>query len=176
MGSELLTGFDCTVCNQHHDVLPLSFSIKAPAAALAIPAEELEQRVVLTADQCVIDGRDFYLRARIPVPIHGLDEPFIWGVWVEVSPKDFLRTNELWTTPGRENEPAFPGWLSTELFLYSNTLGLPLSVQTQVVGRRPHLTIIDENHPLAVEQSKGITLERAQQIAEQMLHHYPSPQ
>lgn len=40
---------------------------------------ELEERVLITVDQCVIDGRDYYLRGRIPVPIHGSEEPFIWG-------------------------------------------------------------------------------------------------
>ena len=59
-------------------------------AAKEIPSEEVEKRVVLTSDQCVIDGRAFYLRGRILVPVSGLDEPFVWGV-VEVSPKNFLQ-------------------------------------------------------------------------------------
>ena len=81
MGSELQTGFDCSVCGEHHDVLPLSYSVKAPLAVTAIPLDEFEKRVVITPDQCVIDGRDFYLRGRILVPIIGLGEPFVWGVW-----------------------------------------------------------------------------------------------
>jgi len=148
----------------------LSFSVKAPLAVTAIPVEDLERRVVITPDQCVIDGRDFYLRGRIVVPIIGLDEPFIWGVWAEVSPKNFLRTNDLWTVKGRETEPAFPGWLNTELFLFGNTINLEVSVQTQIVGRRPHFTVIDQNHPLAVEQRNGITVERVEEIAEMVLH------
>lgn len=39
MGAERATGFDCSVCGQHHDILPLSFSVKVPDAAIAIPAE-----------------------------------------------------------------------------------------------------------------------------------------
>ena len=34
--------------------------------------EELERRVVLTPDQCVIDGKDFYMRGRILVPVIGV--------------------------------------------------------------------------------------------------------
>ena len=170
MGSELQTGFACKTCGKRHEVLPLSFSVKAPLAVTAIPVEDLERRVVITPDQCVIDGRDFYLRGRIVVPIIGLDEPFIWGVWAEVSPKNFLRTNDLWTVKGRETEPAFPGWLNTELFLFGNTINLEVSVQTQIVGRRPHFTVIDQNHPLAVEQRNGITVERVEEIAEMVLH------
>jgi len=170
MGSELSTGFDCSVCGQHHDVLPLSYSVKAPRAASLIPADQLKQRVVITADQCVIDGIDFYLRGRIPVPIIGLDEPFIWGVWVEVGPKNFLRTIDMWNVEGREAEQPFPGWLNSEIPPYGDTINLEVEVWTQRVGRRPHFMLINPDHPLAVEQREGITMLRVIQLAEQLLH------
>jgi hypothetical protein len=170
MGSELKTGFTCSVCRERHDVLPLSYSVKAPLAVAKIQPEELPQRVVITPDQCVIDDRDFYLRGRIPVPIIGLEEPFIWGVWAEVSPKNFIRTTEMWNTVGREAEPAFPGWLDTELFLFGDTVNLEVSVETQIVGRRPHFKIVDQDHPLAREQRDGISTDRVEKIAEQILH------
>jgi hypothetical protein len=163
-------GFACTVCGEQHDILPLSYSIKAPLAVAAIPPEELEQRVVFSLDQCVIDGRDFYLRGRIPNTIEGKDDHFIWGVWAEVSPKNFIRTNELWAADGRENEAPFPGWLNTELFLYGDTINLEVHVHTMPVCRRPHFEVADKNHSLGIEQKSGITLERIQQIAEAILH------
>jgi hypothetical protein len=150
--------------------MSMAYSMKVPHAVKEIPAKELERRVVLTPDQCVIDGKDFYMRGRILVPVIGLEEPFVWGVWVEVSPKNFLRTNDLWTTEGRENEPPFPGWLNTELPLFGNTINLEVSVQTQRVGRRPQFTVVDESHPLAIEQRNGITVERVEEIAEMMVH------
>src|ERR1700761_118100 len=123
------TGFVGRVCGERH-LLAVSYSFQFPLAAGAVPKEEVEQRVVLTPDQCVIDNKDFYIRGRIPVPIHGLEEPFIWGVWAEISPKNFLRTVELWTAEGREAEQPFPGYLNSELALYGNTIDLELSVQT----------------------------------------------
>jgi hypothetical protein len=169
MGNELLSGFVCSVCGERHEV-PLSYSVKAPMAAAAVPMEELEHRVVFTPDQCVIDGKDFYLRGRILVPVIGVEEPFVWGVWAEVSPINFVRTNELWTVEGREGEPAFPGWLNTQLPVFGDTFNLEVSVQTQRVGKRPHFTVVDEEHPLAVEQRNGITMRRVEEIAERMLH------
>ncbi|HEY4356552.1 MAG TPA: DUF2199 domain-containing protein [Acidobacteriaceae bacterium] len=169
MEGESRAGFTCSVCGESH-LLSLSYSFKFPLALAAIPEEERDARVVWTPDQCVIDNKDFYLRGRIPVPIHGLEEPFIWGVWAEVSPKNFIRTNELWNTEGREAEPAFAGYLNSELLPYGNTVDLELSVQTQSVGRRPHFTVSDPNHPLAIEQHTGISLERIERIAEQVLH------
>ncbi len=170
MSGELQSGFSCGVCGEWHDSLPLKYSVKAPQAVTSIPLDEFEKRVVITRDQCVIDGRDFYLRGRILVPIIGLDLPFVWGVWAEISPKNFIRANDLWHLPGREQEPPFPGWLNTELPLFGNTINLEVSVQTQVVGQRPHFRVSDPVHPLAIEQQNGITLERAEEIAETILH------
>jgi hypothetical protein len=174
MGSELKSGFDCGVCGKHHSTLPLSYSVKAPRTASLIPVNELEQRVVITPDQCVIDGREFYLRGRIVIPILEYSEPFIWGVWAEVSPKKFIQTIDLWKQEGRETEPPFSGWLDSEISLFGNTINLEVAVQTQKVGRRPHFTVVDSGHPLAVEQRDGITMFRAKQIAEQMCMDEPT--
>ena len=168
--AELSSGFDCRICGEHHSTLPLSFSIKAPLAAMRIPADEIESRVVMNADQCVIDGTAFFLRGRIVVPIAEIAEPFIWGVWAEVGPKDFIRTQKLWKAEGRESEPAFRGWLDTDLPLFETTVNLEVRVKTQVVGRRPHFEIVSELHSLGREQRSGITLVRAQEIAESLLH------
>src|SRR5438067_4818412 len=115
MGAELGSGYSCPVCGEHHAPLPLSFSARAPAAVAAVPVRERDARVVITADQCVIDGRRFYLRGRILVPIHDLAEPFVWGVWTRVSPRSFFLTQQRWTTPGREADPPFAGSLDTDI-------------------------------------------------------------
>ena len=169
MPPEAPPDFFCPICNERH-IISASYSIKVPAAALAIPKDEVDTRVVITPDQCVIDNRDFYIRGRIPIPIHGLEEPFIWGVWAEISPKNFIRTFELWDTPGREDEPPFPGYLNSEITIYGPTINLELDIHTQVVGRRPHFFIKDPDHPLAREQREDISLERLEEIAIQILH------
>ena len=170
MGVELACGFDCEVCGRHHEVLPLSYSVKAPLAAGRVPGEEWDARVMMTPDQCVIDGRNFFLRGRIPIPVIGLEEPFIWGVWVEVGPKDFLRTTEMWVVAGREAEAAFRGWLDTQIPIFGDTVNLEVRVETQVVGRRPHFFVVDGEHPLAVQQRDGISMQRVVEIAEMVLH------
>jgi hypothetical protein len=43
-------------------------------------------------------------------------------------------------------------------------------VHTQPVGIRPKIELEPTSHPLAIEQKQGITMERVQQIAEQLLH------
>ncbi len=170
MNTELRSGFACTECGEWHAELHLQYSFQAPQAITAIPPSELRQRVVITPDQCVIDNSSFYLRGRILLPVIGQDDPFVWGVWAEVSPANFLRSNQVWHTAGRENEPPFRGYLNSEIFIFGNTINLEVDIHTQVIGERPRFTISNPDHPLALEQRNGITLERAQEIAEMIIH------
>ena len=75
----------------------------------------------------------------------------------------------MWTVEGRESEPPFPGWLNTQMPLFGDTINVEVSVQTQPLGRRPHFTLTDPEHPLAIEQREGISVRRVEQIAEIMI-------
>ena len=49
-------------------------------------------------------------------------------------------------------------------------LSLKANVHTRSVGQRPYVELQPTDHPLSVEQQKGITIERVQEIAEALLH------
>lgn len=90
---------------------------------------------------------------------------------MSLSRANFTRVVSLWTTPGREQEEPYFGWLSTDLPLYHpSTLSLKARLHTQVVGQRPLIELEPTDHPLAVEQRVGITLARVQEFAETLLH------
>lgn len=100
---------------------------------------------------------------------YGAEAPAYWSP--SLSGANFERVHSLWTTPGREQEPPYFGWLSTELALYDpTTLQLKTHVHTQPVGQRPLIELEPTDHPLAVEQRTGITLARVQEFAETLLH------
>lgn len=169
-GMSIPTGFQCRSCGQWHEGrLPFAYGSPAPAywhhELAGDPSSKLSEEL------CVIAGEHFFVRARIVIPVvDGLGE-FEWGVWVSLSHKNFLRTLELWETPGREGEEPYFGWLSTELPVYQpSTLNLKTLVHTQPVGVRPVVELEPTDHPLAVEQRTGITVARVQEFAEQLLH------
>jgi hypothetical protein len=81
-----------------------------------------------------------------------------------------LRAGELWEAEGRESEPLYFGWLATSLSLYPQTRGLKLNVHTMPVGHRPLIVVKPADHPLAIEQREGITMDRVREIAEFHLH------
>ncbi len=159
----------CGRCGRRHDGIPFSYGSDAPAYwSDALAAEDTSQ---LTAEQCVIQREHFFVRARIVIPVLDADAEFDWGVWVTLSQSNFKQMNEVWTSPGREDEPPYFGWLSTEIPIYQpTTLNLKTHIYTQPVGQRPLVELEPTDHPLAVEQRTGITLARVQQIAEELLH------
>lgn len=164
-------GYTCGFCGEHHDDLPLSYRTKAPVYWSS--ALEGDPDSGLDEELCVIKGEHFFVQGNLDIPIIGAgNETFTWGVWVSLSPDSFARTVELWTEPGRESEPPYFGWLSTELPVYApqSTVNLKTRVVTQPVGTRPLIHLELSDHPLSVEQHNGITRERIEEIAQLVLH------
>lgn len=162
-------GYVCRRCGERHDGLPFSYATTAPVYW----RDELtgDERSVLEEEYCIIRAEHFFVRGRLIVPVRDADSDFDWTVWVSLSRSNFQRMLDVWMTPGREQEPPYFGWLSTELPVYpTTTVNLKTHVHTQPVGVRPLIQAEPTDHPLAVEQRTGITLDRVQQIAEQLLH------
>ncbi|WP_258308924.1 DUF2199 domain-containing protein [Streptomyces sp. NWU339] len=126
---------------------------------------------LLSSDQCVIKGQHYFVKGLVEIPVIGSDEVFSWGVWVSLSRESFARMADLWDTPGRESEAPYFGWLTTDLPLYSpSTVNLKTYAHSRPVGDRPFIELEPTDHPLAVEQRTGITLDRVREIAEAILH------
>jgi hypothetical protein len=145
------------------------FAYHVPAPQPWSPELAGEPDTELDDELCIIRGEQFFVRARIQLPVTGGDEPFEWGVWVSLSEDDFKRMVDVWDIEGREAEPPYAGALATELPLYPlSTLALAAHIRTRPVGERPLVVLEPSSHQLAREQRDGITLERVQEIAERL--------
>lgn len=164
----------CATCKLNHEDVPLSFGAEAPYWFDVVAPEERNKRIELSSDQCVIDEEHFFIRGCLEIPIVGSNEKFTWGVWSSLIKDNFLRATELWNVTGRESEPPYFGWLSTKLPLYPDTLNLKCHVHTRPVGERPLIELEVTNHPVSIEQSKGISIERAHEIVGQLFYHSDS--
>ena len=160
----------CHRCGEKHAGLPYAYG---GAYAPDYWNDELanDETSLLDEELCVIGGENFFVRARIILPVIDEVREFEWGVWVSLSHTNFERTVELWTAEGREQEPSYFGFVATTLPTYEpTTLELKSRVHTRPVGERPVVELEPTDHPLAVEQRDGITRARVQEIAEAMLH------
>lgn len=148
----------------------MCFGPEAPELWATIPEAERPSRGELTSDLCIIDDKYFFILGRIVIPVTDGPGPFVWLAWVSLSEQSFMRTHEIWDTPGRENEPPFFAWLQSDFPYEPTTLSLKTSLQTMPLGERPEITLEATGHPLAIEQREGVTMARVQQIVEASLH------
>jgi len=154
----------CQHCGDTHDGLPLDIGFEKPGAYFLIPEAQRTARCRLTSDSCIIDGERFFIRGCLFVPIHDLEEHFVWGFWAEVSPHVFSRHQALFACDG-SREPRHRAVLSVEREKrYTGMDGLLVSVQFTTAEDRPRFVLQPSNHWLCRDQESGITLHRVQEI------------
>ena len=155
--------FKCASCDEWHEGMH-TFGANAPLHFYGIEAEDRGRRCVLDSDTCIIDHEFFFVRGCLDIPVHGEAEAFTWGVWVSLSKDHFAIFTAHYDTPKRSHIGPFFGWLSAELPLYPSTENLKTRVHLRDDGIRPYIELEPTNHPLAVEQRNGISVDRVAEI------------
>jgi hypothetical protein len=163
-------GYRCRCCGVWHDERPTCFGADLPAVVSELSDVEFRRRVESSSDQCILDGKHFFIRGNVDVPIRQSSAFIRWTVWSTLSEVNFERSSELWETEGRESEPAYFGWLSNQIPGYPPSVNIKVMVHTEPVGTRPRIRVIDEGHPLSTEQEQGISEERAEELIHAALH------
>jgi hypothetical protein len=149
--------YHCSVCGEMHDDLP-DLASDRPDLWWGVPERERKKRIKLTSDTCIIDG-DYFIRGVLEIPVRDQPQPFGIGVWVSQKKENF------WTyVKNSESSKIGPffGWLCTRISFYPvSTLSLKTRAHFRGGKLRPVIEVEPTDHPLAVDQREGITLERA---------------
>jgi len=107
--------------------------------------------------------------ASIEIPVHGADEPLIWGVWVSLSEQSFIAWLKVFEQEHRSHVGPFFGWLNAWLRRYPETMNLKSRVHLRD-HLRPRIELEPTDHPLALEQRSGISVDRVAEIYAIMMH------
>lgn len=161
--------FKCASCDEIHEGMP-SFGAGAPLSYFEVPEAEREARCSLGTDDCVIDGKFFFVRGCLDIPVHGQSEAFSWGVWVSLSEQSYLKWLEHFDKDHRSHIGPFFGWLNAWLQPYPDTVNIKTQVHLRDHGIRPYVEVEPTDHPLSVEQRDGITVDRLSEIYSLMIH------
>ncbi|HVV86582.1 MAG TPA: DUF2199 domain-containing protein [Kofleriaceae bacterium] len=155
-------------CDEVHTGLP-GFGARSPEPWFEA-SKDARAGGYLRDDRCVL-GLHRFVRCTIDVPILGSRQRMSWGVWSSLSPASFDRVNA--AGPDELLGPMF-GWLSTQLAssLYPSTFALEAHLYTRPAGRSPLLILEPTDHPLALDQRRGITADRAIELATSLLAQY----
>jgi len=161
--------FKCSTCDELHEGMP-TFGWRAPLSYYEVPEEEREKRCDLGSDDCVIDEKFFFVRGCLEIPVIGEEDKFSWGVWVSLSEASYLEWTKCFKSEKRSHIGPFFGWLNAWLKPYPDTVNLKTMLHLRDNGIRPFIELEPTDHPLAVEQREGITVERVAEIYSLMMH------
>jgi hypothetical protein len=159
------TGLRCVSCGQVHKGL-LDLAVDAPGAWPDPPEGEPNSALgdrthVLTEDFCIIEGQHYFVRGVLQLPIiGGKDQVFSYGVWSSLSGKNFALYRDTFESGDQGKLGPWFGWFSNQLPGYPKTSALKCRVQPRSGGLRPTFELEPADHPLAVEQREGVTLDR----------------
>jgi hypothetical protein len=154
--------FTCVTCGKTHDGLP-DLAFRWPDPYFRIPESERSTRIQGTEDLCAIDNEDYFIRGVILIPIEGTTEHLGLGVWVSQKRENFQTYVDNFDTP--DIGPFF-GWLSNSISFYEPTTWLMKTMaHFQGNNKRPLIELAPCEHPLYLDYSRGITVERAWDIA-----------
>jgi len=173
----------CGTCDKWHSGPCLDFGFSKPCSwdgsrekgtrwVNAIPgAARSPSATFLDADYCSIDGRGFFVRGLIRLPVIGTAEYLCWGVWGSLRRENFEILLRMDKDPRRVELPPMFSWLSSRISDYPDTLNLKMNAHIQKPGMRPHFRLEPTDHPLAQEYYYGIAPERVKEI---MLRRLPA--
>ena len=160
----------CSCCGQTHDDLP-DVGFDRPVYAHDVPEDERGKRVRLGSDLCVVDDEHYFVRGLVEIPVHGHPETLGVGVWVSQKRDNFEAYKEHFDSA--EIGPFF-GWLSNAFdFGGEPALNLRTMAHFRGDGLRPNIEVEPTDHPLAVAQRGGISLDEAWAFVH--AHLGPSP-
>ena len=164
-------GFRCATCGVWHEGVPLNFGIDLPD--LGIPPDQKTDRLWTDGDFCVVDGKEFFIRGCVEIPVVDGPGPLIYGVWTSLSERSFRRARELGNGDVPPDEPPWFGWFANTLTGYPDTFLLKSLVHPRPGGLRPRIELEPTDHPLSVEQHDGISSQRLIEIVQRLLHQIP---
>ena len=149
--------FTCVLCGDDHDLEQVSFGAAAPLQ-WGLLSDDQRTRSSLFQEQCEIDsreGKSYYIRACLDIPIRGTDRCFTWGVWCSLSESSYTEISAHWDDSGRASLGPYFGWLCTQVPGYPDTAFLKTMVHQRAIGVRPAVELEPTDHPLAARSEAG---------------------
>lgn len=152
--------FICASCGEIHEGFP-ALTFMAPAPWDWASEEERAADWTLGSDVCRFRDVDVYIRAVLALPIIGHKQTLDFGVWSTLSQANFDQYRESFGAADQSKLGPMYGWFSNALPGYPETLALKCRVHPQDHRLRPLIELEPTDHPLAIHQREGITMEDA---------------
>lgn len=161
----------CGCCGNRFEGSP-SYAYAMPDYYYQMSETERAQRGKIDENICRITSdnqSDYFIRVCLEVPIIGMTDPFLWGVWVSISQANLKRYLDTWENT--DESDTYFGWLSNEISSYPSSLNLKAIAHPRRNNKRPWLELEPCEHPLYRDWKNGLTLEQAQALVVHNMHN-----
>ncbi len=167
---EILTSSEwfCSSCDQPHHGM-IDFAARRPDPWN--DSEEYESNSALrldgnflSEDFCVMDGKHFFVRCVLDIPVHGMAEKFGFGCWGTLSRSNFELYVDGFDDGNYANIGPWSSWLCNQLLDYIGTEPEACWMHPQLGRQRPAIIVQDEDHPLGFDQRHGVSAETILEI------------
>ncbi|MGH8358687.1 MAG: DUF2199 domain-containing protein, partial [Pseudomonas sp.] len=71
----------CNQCEEEHRIDEMELAFRRPDAVMALSQDDRESGVQENNDLAIIGGKQFFIRALLPLPVLGREEVFYIGIW-----------------------------------------------------------------------------------------------
>jgi hypothetical protein len=155
----------CRICQaEHHGLMDVALGKPdfwqgaedlAPNSALDMSDNFLSE------DFCVVEGHHFFVRGVLQIPILGSDGyRFGIGAWSTLSRDNFTRYIDTFDSGEQGGLGPWSGWFSNRIKGYPDTINLKCLVHPMSGRQRPLIELVQDGHPLALDQRRGVTFDR----------------
>lgn len=155
----------CLKCGKEHSLEEMELTFRRPDDAAKLSADDRARLVRESDDLCIIEGKRFFIRALLPLPVESRELPYCIGVWVEVNKTTFERVYNLWDSDEQLDEPLFDAQIANEISTASGSLGLHAKLRLTGPTTRPDVFLQPSQHQLYIEQTRGINEHRASEYS-----------
>jgi hypothetical protein len=152
--------YKCASCDQIHEGLP-DITFEMPDMCHDVDVKARAETVLLTSDFCIMEGRHYFIRCVMEAPVHGFSQRFGWGVWCKVDWKSYKLCWDRFEDSDNDGIAPLKGTLANNLRHYPDTLGRSCTIQLQNDRMRPLAMLDNAEHPLAIHQIEGMSLQEA---------------
>lgn len=134
-----------------------------PEPIAELPEAEQAARATISSDLCSLDDEHYFVRAVLHLPILKTGASLGFGVWGSLAKVNFNQYADEFDNPAPAFGPFF-SWLCSYLRPYPDTSRVKAMMEFQPNNRRPVIRLEPTDHPLAIDQRNGITLDRLGEI------------
>ena len=154
----------CPCCGKEVAPHEMDVAFDLPDDIFALSQEQREARAKIHPDLCSLDGRRYFIRGVVYVPVQQLDTNFGWGVWAEVARDTFFRYHELYDEDASD-EPLAAGILANTPPGYAD-VEQPLEIRFGPPDRRPVFKPAPTESEFYHEHAEGLPVRKWHSIIE----------